>query len=226
MAIDSSEFAQLWNAYAASLTLLARARCQAAEDCVQEAFIKLSRQPHLPREPIAWLSHVVRNEAISHWRSESRRVRREATAADTRRQWFASASYAQTDPIDRLALQQALEQLEVDDREIVIAHLWTGLTFRQIAASFELPLAQVHRRYQQSLHRLRVAIEGESHRSPRPAISAVAPSSESELNSETAVDSESDGADGTHHRDLNEPCRSSVAPGDGRPSDNRFFSER
>lgn len=181
MSIDSSEFAQLWNAYAASLTLLAGARCQSAEDCVQEAFIKLSRQAHLPHEPIAWLSRVVRNEAISHWRSESRRARREATAADVRRQWFASVDDSQAHPIDRMALQHALQQLEVDDREIVIAHVWTGLTFRQIAASFDLPLTHVHRRYQQSLERLRFVLEGESQPAPTTTGTAAALGSESHV---------------------------------------------
>jgi RNA polymerase sigma-70 factor (ECF subfamily) len=161
MAIGHSEIAQLWHAHAASLTLLARARCQAADDCVQEAFVKLSRLPKLPNEPIAWLSQVVRREAITHWRSESRRVRRETVATEVRQQWFASADDNRVDAVDRLAMQQALGRLDVEDREIIIAHLWAGLTFRQIAESFESPLTAVHRRYTASIARLREEIEGE-----------------------------------------------------------------
>ena len=35
------------------------------EDSVQEAFVELSRQRTLPRQPVAWLFRVVRNRAIS-----------------------------------------------------------------------------------------------------------------------------------------------------------------
>lgn len=161
MAIGHDEITKLWHAHASALTLLARSRCQAAEDCVQEAYVKLARLEELPREPIAWLSQVVRREAISHWRSESRRQRREEIAVQVQQHWFASADADRCDPIDRLALQYALECLDVDEREIVVSHLWTGLTFRQIADMVELPLAQVHRRYTAAMERLKNALEGD-----------------------------------------------------------------
>lgn len=159
MAIGHDEITKLWHAHAAALTLLARSRCQAAEDCVQEAYVKLARLAELPREPIAWLSQVVRREAISHWRSESRRQRREEIAVQVQQHWFASADADRCDPIDRLALQHALECLDVDEREIVVSHLWTGLTFRQIADMVELPLAQVHRRYTAAMERLKIELD-------------------------------------------------------------------
>jgi RNA polymerase sigma-70 factor (ECF subfamily) len=160
MAIGPSEIARLWSGHAPALTLLARARCGSPDDCVQKAFIRLSQLAEMPREPIAWLSKVVRNEAISQWRAESRRKRREETAAMTRHHWFESQKSGSADPVDLMALTQALGSLEIDSREIVVAHLWTGLSFRQIADSFELSLAMVHRRYHLALEQLRVAIDG------------------------------------------------------------------
>jgi RNA polymerase sigma-70 factor (ECF subfamily) len=159
MAIHPSELAQLWHASSGALTMLARARCRSPDDCVQEAFIRLANQAEVPREPIAWLSKVVRNEAISQWRSESRRTRREEIAVEVRQQWFASQACSAFDPIDLMAVADALRGLDVDDREIVIAHVWTGLSFRQIADSFELSLAMVHRRYHAALEQLRAKFD-------------------------------------------------------------------
>lgn len=160
MAISPGELSRIWHASSASLTMLARARCRCPDDCVQEAFIRLAQQPEMPREPIAWLSRVVRNEAISQWRSESRRTRREETAAVARQQWFDSHQDGSTDPLDLLALTQSLQSLEVEDLEILVAHIWTGLSFRQIADSFALSLTMVHRRYHAALKQLRVVMDG------------------------------------------------------------------
>lgn len=56
MAIRHEEITKLWHAHASALTLLARTRCNAAEDCVQEAYVKLAKLEELPREPIAWIA--------------------------------------------------------------------------------------------------------------------------------------------------------------------------
>jgi RNA polymerase sigma factor (sigma-70 family) len=161
MAVCPREIAQLWESSSAALTLLARTRCSAPDDCVQEAFIRLSQQPELPREPIAWLSRVVRNAAISQWRSESRRARREERAAHLRPSWFVAPSNS-LDPNDPIALTEALQGLHVDDRELVVAYIWAGLTFRQIAESFGWSSATVYRRYQAALQALRVRLESAS----------------------------------------------------------------
>lgn len=162
MSLDPKELASLWQASSAALTMLARARCRWPDDCVQEAFIKLSQQQALPRDPVAWLSRVVRNEAISQWRSESRRQRREVVAATERIHWFASQDANAVHPLDAMQLARAIESLNVEDREIVIAHVWTGLSFRQIADAFELSLAMVHRRYHASVEQLRTQLDPSS----------------------------------------------------------------
>ena len=47
---------------------------------MQEALIELARQPRVPASPVAWLYRVVRNRAISQFRSARRRERREQLA--------------------------------------------------------------------------------------------------------------------------------------------------
>jgi|688.fasta_scaffold53006_1 hypothetical protein len=66
MAIRHEEITKLWQAHASALTLLARTRCNAAEDCVQEAYVRLAKLEELPREPIAWL-------AMSGWMASATR---------------------------------------------------------------------------------------------------------------------------------------------------------
>ena len=78
----------------------------------------------------------------------------------TRQQWFDSHQDGSTDPLDLLALTQSLQSLEVEDLEILVAHIWTGLSFRQIADSFALSLTMVHRRYHAALKQLRVVMDG------------------------------------------------------------------
>ena len=48
MAIRHEEITKLWHAHASALTLLARTRCNAAEDCVQEAYVKLAKLEGFP----------------------------------------------------------------------------------------------------------------------------------------------------------------------------------
>ncbi len=59
-----TEIARLIDAHAAPLVLYARQWCDAPEDVVQEAFIKLVRQSRPPADAVAWLYRVVRNGAL------------------------------------------------------------------------------------------------------------------------------------------------------------------
>ena len=52
-------------------------------------------------------------------------------------------------------IQQGLLRLDAESREIIIAHIWTGLTFRQIAEVFGTSSSAVHRQYHAALSQLR-----------------------------------------------------------------------
>ena len=90
--ISASQLAQLWTQHAAGLRLLARVRSDLADDCVQEAFVRLSQQPALPNDPLAWLVRVVRNCALVEIRSEKRRKAREEHWQQKSDPWLASHS--------------------------------------------------------------------------------------------------------------------------------------
>jgi RNA polymerase sigma-70 factor (ECF subfamily) len=146
------ELGRLIDEHAAALVLYARQWCTAPEDVVQEAFLKLVVQKRPPDSPLPWLYRVVRNQAISTGRSERRRQRHEAEKAARAPAWFTPA---ETPALDAQAATQALSALAAEQREVIVAHLWGGLTFEQIALVMETSSSSAHRWYLAGLSALR-----------------------------------------------------------------------
>ena len=140
---------RLFDEHSRALVLYARQWCDGPEDVVQEAFVKLARQQSAPGRVVPWLYRVVRNAAISSWRTARRRRRRE-TLASPREAWFASAD----ERIDAESATRALAELDDEGREVIVARLWGGLTFEEIAQIQDCSVTTAHRRYQTGLARL------------------------------------------------------------------------
>ena len=137
--------------HAAALELFARQWCDSPEDVVQEALIELARQPAAPDDVVCWLYRVVRNRAISAARSSRRRRNRESIATP-REAWFAPTP---DDALDARTAAEALAALPQEQREVVVARLWGGLTFAEIARLTETSDSTAHRRYEAALNELR-----------------------------------------------------------------------
>lgn len=161
--ITARELETLWRAHAAALELLARVRCTAPEDCVQEAFIRLAVQPTVPEDPGAWLWKVVRNLAANQSRAVRRRQHHEQQSAFFRKaEWATFGSRGVLEEVDAERLGKAVDELDGDLRDILVATVWGGLTFRQIGEAFEISHAAAHRRYHAALDALRIALEAKS----------------------------------------------------------------
>src|SRR4051794_40521151 len=145
---------RLFDEHAPALVLYARQWSDRPEDIVQDAFVALARQSRPPDRILPWLYRVVRNGSIAAARGDRRRRRREALASD-REAWFASAD----DRIDAAEAARLLADLEPDAREVVVARLWGGLTFDEIARLQGCSLSAAHRRYQAGLARLQERLE-------------------------------------------------------------------
>ena len=133
--------------HAASLELFARQYGSYSEDCVQDAFLQLIQQPKLPENPVAWLYRVIRNRAISVQRSGQRRQQREVA-------FSAQSESFVSDPSATLEASEAterLEELELELREVVVAKIWGGLTFIEIAELLDISSSTAHRRYLEGL---------------------------------------------------------------------------
>jgi RNA polymerase sigma-70 factor (ECF subfamily) len=125
----------------------------AAEDILQEVFLKLYQSPPPPsvRKPRAYLFQMARNLAIDSLRTQHPAV-----------------------PLDDLALQgapgpdrdfaldvsDALAALPQRQRQVVSLHLDGGLKFREIAQITETPLGTVLWQYRQAVDRLRTLLGG------------------------------------------------------------------
>ena len=149
-------FSRLVDEQSAALVLYARQWCAAPEDVVQEAFLKLAGQVKTPDHPVAWLYRVVRNGAISAARAAQRRRHYETAAASRTPAWFIPS---ETGQLDGEVASAALARLPLEQREIIVAHLWGGLTFEQIASLIGGSSSTAHRRYLEGLMALREKLE-------------------------------------------------------------------
>src|SRR5687768_6705467 len=116
--------ARLLDEHAAALALFAAQWSDAAEDCVQEALIRLAGQATWPDNAVAWLYRVVKHQAISHARGGQRRKRHEALAARLRPE----SGRGNELPVDASTLAAALDSLEPALREVLVAKVWGKLT--------------------------------------------------------------------------------------------------
>jgi len=155
---------ELLDGHASALVLYARQWCATPEDVVQEAFVKLLGQRPTPGNAVAWLYRVVRNGAISAARSTRRRERHE-TAAARQTTWFQSADDTRLTSDEVVA---ALQNLPIEQREIIVAHLWGRRTFEQIAELVGASASSAHRWYVEGLTALRERLEAPWPKNSRP----------------------------------------------------------
>jgi RNA polymerase sigma-70 factor (ECF subfamily) len=149
--VTPEQLAALVDQHAAALVLLARTRCDCAEDVVQEALIALAAAEPPPDEPRAWLFQVVRRRAVSAARSAARRRKHEAQAA-TSAPWFNGSS---EDRLDAQTVTAKLLELDETARETVVLKLWGGLTFREISGVLETSSSTAQRNYETAIQQLR-----------------------------------------------------------------------
>jgi RNA polymerase sigma factor (sigma-70 family) len=153
--MDSDRLGRLIDQHAAALELYARQWTDAAEDVVQVAFLKLTQQRHPPDNPAAWLFWAVRNGAINAAIAARRRRRHESDAASSRG-WFRIPPAANhPDALDPAVAEAELQELPLEQREVIVAHLWGGLTFEQIGQVSGTSSSTAHRQYAAGLSTLR-----------------------------------------------------------------------
>jgi RNA polymerase sigma-70 factor (ECF subfamily) len=154
--IEPTLLGHLYRQHAPALRLYARQWGGSAEDLVQNAFVRLAEQATPPEHVLPWLYRVVRNDALTAHRAATRRRLREQRAG-TPEAWF-SPTETQLDA-DEAA--RRLAELPLELREVIVARLWGGLTFEDIAALVGCSLPTAHRRYQTGLAQLRERLEGQ-----------------------------------------------------------------
>jgi RNA polymerase sigma-70 factor (ECF subfamily) len=153
--IDPTVLGRLYRQHAPALRLYARQWGGGGEDLVQNAFVHLAKQTTPPEQVLPWLYRVVRNEALSAYRSAARRRQREQRASAPEA-WFSAAD----DRLDSNEAARLLADLPLEMREVIVARVWGGLTFEAISRLVGCSLPTAHRRYQTGLIQLRERLEG------------------------------------------------------------------
>jgi RNA polymerase sigma-70 factor (ECF subfamily) len=148
---------RLLDEHTVALVLYARQWCRAPEDIVQDVFLMLMREPAAPANPVGWLYRAVRNKAINAARSSRRRARHEAMAACRGEPWLAASP---SDRLDAVAAAEALAELPIEQREVIVARLWGSLSLEEIAKLAGTSVSTAYRRYQQGIAALRKKLEG------------------------------------------------------------------
>ena len=136
--------------YACSLV----GRKHAAEDVLQQVFMKLLEQNSIPAEPKPYLFRAVHNVALNLIRSESKQV--ELSDIEP---WFESPDQ---DHAARVTLTTELMRIPQEQRQALVLNLWGGLTFDEIATVLSISANTAASRYRYALQKLRAAIKPEN----------------------------------------------------------------
>jgi RNA polymerase sigma-70 factor, ECF subfamily len=145
-----------------------------AEDVVQEAYLRALKYAGSYRggDVRAWLLTIVRNTAYDWLRK--RHARGSSDPFDER---VHVQPETEPDPERRLLrdaerrrVAQALEELPLHQREILVLREWEGLSYKEIADVMGLPIGTVMSSLSRARGRLRQALED-----PRSVASATAP---------------------------------------------------
>jgi RNA polymerase sigma-70 factor (ECF subfamily) len=141
--------------HGAKLWLFARqkARSEAdAEDLMQEAIIEAGRKSDgLPIPSMVF--GLIHRRAIDWARREDRRAAREgAVMNDAPVAWF-DANGEQRERVQ--CIQEALNKLPENQREVITLKIWGDLTFSEIAEALGIPANTAASRYRYGLESLR-----------------------------------------------------------------------
>lgn len=129
-----------------------------AEDAVHDVLVALLKQGTAAariRNPRGWLFTVLRRKALEYCTPQPAELARNiVTTLDG-------------DPASRLLLEEILQSLSTQEQEVVLLHLWEGLTFEDISEMLGVPRGTLLSRYHRCIQRLRVTF-GDSTRDVPP----------------------------------------------------------
>jgi RNA polymerase sigma-70 factor, ECF subfamily len=157
---DEAALAELYRRFAPQLCGLALHILwshEDAEEIVQDVFLKLYRKPELYRpelaSPAAYLNTMARNAAISRLRHHRSQI---AATSDLDVHDPQSRLYTtEADPMDLIMAKEMLEQLNAEDRGLLEAAFFQGLSHSELADHSGVPLGTVKTRLRRALHKLR-----------------------------------------------------------------------
>jgi RNA polymerase sigma-70 factor, ECF subfamily len=146
--VEARELGVLYDAWASRLLAymmtITRDRSK-AEDALHNLFVKLAAGKAVLQDPAVYLFRAARNEAI-----RASRRRKESPLADLD---ILSA------PPEAAGLREVLDGLPPDQLDVVVLHVFEGLTFREAAEVLGIPQDTAASRYRYALEKLRELLD-------------------------------------------------------------------
>lgn len=137
-----------------------------AEDVVQESYLRAFKYftAHHGGDRRAWLLTIVRNTSYN-W-LQQKRSRELMNPIEDATEMLAAANDANPETvllqrIDQDLLKQALSELPIEFREVLILREMEGLSYKEIAALAELPIGTVMSRLARARARLQQRLAGQ-----------------------------------------------------------------
>jgi RNA polymerase sigma-70 factor (ECF subfamily) len=152
----SNWFEKFYEAKASGLVLYGRALGLGhgeAEDVLHETFLAVMRLAEFPLEAENYMVRTFRNRALNHKRTMWRRLTRELES----HRWFEKSP--EQDPAIETALQ-ALSELPLEQREVIVLKIWNRFTFEEIGGLLEISPNTAAGRYRYGLQKIKSKIEG------------------------------------------------------------------
>jgi RNA polymerase sigma-70 factor, ECF subfamily len=148
--VGTNEIRALYQQHGPALLLYARSligRNDAAEDALQHVFMKLLEREQLPEDPKPYLFRAVHNAALNLVRGEDNLV-----DLNEVENWFETS---QTELTQEITLKNSLMNLPLDQRQVLVLHIWGGLSFEEVASLLNISPNTAASRYRYALQKLR-----------------------------------------------------------------------
>ncbi len=126
-----------------------------AEDCLQDIFVQLASDSNKIHSNLkGYLLSCIVHRVRDHLRRRDARFNCQVNSRMYRMSSPNPANVlAENDEIERIA--RALEKLPLEQREVVVLHLQSDMTFRQIATMLDVSINTVQSRYRYGMDKLR-----------------------------------------------------------------------
>ena len=153
---DMEAFEQLYHAthtsvYAFALSILKNSHD--AQDVLHDCYVAIHGAASTYRssgKPMAWIITITKNLCLKLLRE------REKTAALSLEDWKDHVDLCtQMTADDKVVIEQCMERLSDDERQIVVLHAVAGFKHREISQMMDLALATVLSKYHRAIKKLR-----------------------------------------------------------------------
>ena len=145
-----SAIEDMYRQYGPALVLFATSLCNdraGAQDAVQQVFLNLlANRGASFHEPKAYLYRAVRNTVLNTLKLRDRSTELKDEP------WFLAPDSSRE---NELSVRAALQELSAEQREVIVMHIWGGLTFAEIGRILDISINTTASRYRYALCNLR-----------------------------------------------------------------------